>query len=64
MVPRIMDLPFDRPRNTTVIIQGIPVEQCSSCGEIDIDQKEMLRIEEILASCKGEKAVEEVKFAA
>lgn len=62
--PVITDLPFKTGLHSIIIIKGLPVFQCSNCGEYLIEDAVTQRVDEILASVESEVEVEVIRYAA
>jgi YgiT-type zinc finger domain-containing protein len=63
MEERITDLPFKLSDSSIVIIKGIPVAQCSGCGEHLLADAVMARVEQILESVDKAAELEIVRYA-
>jgi YgiT-type zinc finger domain-containing protein len=61
---RITDLPFKLSDSSIVIIKGLPVTQCSGCGEYLLADAVMARVEQILESVDKAAELEIVQYAA
>lgn len=64
LVPEHTDLPFKTGPNSIVIIKGLPVLQCSGCGEYSLEDGVMERVEEILSLSHKGAELEVVRYAA
>jgi YgiT-type zinc finger domain-containing protein len=64
MEERITDLPFKLSDSSIVIIKGLPVTQCSGCGEYLLSDPVMARVEQILESVGQAAELEIVRYAA
>ena len=62
--PRITDLPFKIGDSAIVIFKALPVLQCRQCGEAELEQATMLRVDELLASVDGSAEVEVIRYVA
>jgi len=51
--PRVTDLPFKIGDSATVILKSLPVQQCYQCGEVELEQATMSRVDQTLASIDG-----------
>jgi YgiT-type zinc finger domain-containing protein len=60
----IADLPFRVRENAIVIVKGLPVLQCESCGEFLIEHPIMERLEAILDQTDQGAELEIIRFAA
>ena len=59
----VTDLPFKTSNNTTVIIKNLPVLQCESCREYELEDKTMHYVDLKLSSVDTEAELEIVKYA-
>jgi YgiT-type zinc finger domain-containing protein len=60
---RITDLPFKISDTTIVILRALPVLQCRQCGDTELEQSTMARVDELLSSVdKAE--LEVIRYAA
>ncbi|MBL8210060.1 MAG: YgiT-type zinc finger protein [Bryobacterales bacterium] len=62
--PRNTDLPFKTGDTTIVILKALPVLQCGQCGEIELEQATMVRVEELLERVDAAAELEIIRFAA
>jgi YgiT-type zinc finger domain-containing protein len=46
---RVTDLPFKIGDTAIVIVRALPVFQCGQCGETELDNVAMSRVDQILA---------------
>lgn len=61
--PQQTDVPFKTGATTIVILKWLPVLQCGQCGEIELEQATMHRVEELIWRVGGaELAI--IQFAA
>jgi len=60
----ITDLPFKTGDHSIVIIKGLPLLQCSNCGEFLIEDAVMARVDAIIDSIEQDIEVEVVRYAA
>lgn len=58
------DLPFKVAETTIVILQGLPVAQCTNCPEHLIEDPVLRRVDEILARVEGGTELEIIRYAA
>jgi YgiT-type zinc finger domain-containing protein len=58
------DLPFKTGEQTIVILKGLPVLQCESCGQYLIEDAVLSRVDEILAAVDGAAELEIIRYAA
>ncbi len=59
----VTDLPFKTKSNSTVIICNLPVLQCSSCREYEIEDEAMKYVDAKLFSIDSSAEVEIVRYA-
>ncbi len=59
----ITDLPFKTNNNTTVIIKNLPVLQCESCREYELEDATMKYIDTKLNSVDAAAELEIVNYA-
>lgn len=62
--PRITDLPFKIADTAIVIVRSLPVFQCGQCGETEIDNAAMSRVDQLLARVDRSAELEVVRYAA
>lgn len=58
------DMPFKLENQRIIVVKGIPVEQCSSCGEYIIHDPIMERLDALFASMDEAAELEIRRFAA
>lgn len=58
------DLPFKLENHRIIVVKGIPVEQCSSCGEYVINDLVMESLEHLFESMDQAAELEIRRFAA
>lgn len=58
------DLPFKLEHHRIIVVKGIPVEQCSSCGEYVIHDPVMESLEHLFESMDQAAELEIRRFAA
>ena len=46
---RVTDLPFKVNDHSIVIVKALPVLQCRQCGESELEDEIMARVDEVLA---------------
>ena len=46
---RVMELPFKVGDTNIVIVRSLPVFQCSQCGDTELDNDTMRRVDEVLS---------------
>jgi YgiT-type zinc finger domain-containing protein len=61
---RVTDLPFKVGDSSIVILKALPVLQCRQCGETELDQATMLRVDQLLAGVDMSAELEVIRFAA
>jgi len=61
---RVTDLPFKIGDTSIVILRSLPVLQCRQCGETELEQPTMRRVEEVLAGVDESSELEVIRFAA
>ncbi len=61
---RVTDLPFKIGDSSIVILKALPVLQCRQCGEVELEQATMVRVEEVLAGVDRSSELEVIQFAA
>jgi YgiT-type zinc finger domain-containing protein len=62
--PRVTDLPFKIGDTAIVIVRSLPVFQCGQCGETEIDNAAMSRVDQLLARVDRSSELEVVRYAA
>ena len=58
------DLPFKIGDSSSVIFKALPVLQCRQCGETELEQAAMLRVDQVLAGVDASSELEVIRFAA
>jgi YgiT-type zinc finger domain-containing protein len=61
---RVTDLPFKVGDFSIVILRSLPVLQCRQCGETELEQVTMSRVEQLLAAVDGSAELEVIRYAA
>lgn len=61
---QVTELPFKIGDSSIVILKGLPVLQCRQCGEVELEQATMVRVEEILAGVDSSSELEVIRFGA
>jgi YgiT-type zinc finger domain-containing protein len=61
---RITDLPFKVGDVTIVIVRSLPVLQCSQCGDTELENDTMRRVDEVWTGVDASSELEVVRFAA
>jgi len=62
--PRVTDLPFKIGDSSIVILRSLPVLQCRQCGDTELEQATMSRVDELLASVNGSAELQVIRYAA
>lgn len=62
--PVVTDLPFKVSDEKIVIVEDLPVHQCSQCREFLLDDRVMERVEKILETVGTATRLRVVKYAA
>ena len=62
--PRVTDLPFKISDSSIVILRSLPVLQCRQCGDTELEQATMLRVDQLLAAVDGSAELEIIRYAA
>ena len=61
---RITDLPFKIGDSSIVVLKALPVLQCRQCGDTEVEQATMGRVEQVLAEVDASSELEVIRFAA
>ena len=61
---RITDLPFKVGDFSIVILRSLPVLQCRQCGEAELEQATMSRVDQLLAAVDVSAELEVIRYAA
>jgi YgiT-type zinc finger domain-containing protein len=64
MEERVTDLPFKIGDTSIVIVRSMPVLQCRQCGEAELENVAMSRVDRLLAAVDRSAALEVVRYAA
>ncbi len=64
MEHRVTDLPFKIGDSSIIVVKALPVLQCRQCGEIEIEDQTMRRVDEVLAGVDATAELEVIRFAA
>jgi YgiT-type zinc finger domain-containing protein len=64
MDERMTDLPFKIGDTSIVIVRALPVFQCRQCGETELENIAMTRVDSILAAVDHSAELEVVRYAA
>ena len=62
--PRVTDLPFKLADTTIVILKALPVLQCPQCGDTELDQATMSRVDQLLHAVDRSAELEVIQYAA
>ena len=62
--PRITDLPFKLADTTIVILKALPVLQCSQCGDTELEQATMSRVDQLLGAVNRSAELEVIQYPA
>ena len=61
---RVTDLPFKIGDSSIVILKALPVLQCRQCGETELENETMIRVDQVLAGVDTASELEVIRFAA
>ena len=61
---RVTDLPFKIGDSSIVILRALPVFQCRQCGDTELEQATMTRVDQLLAAVDGSAELEVIRYAA
>lgn len=64
MEPRVTDLPFKTGDFSIVILKALPVLQCRQCGDTELEQETMLRVDQLLSAVDKSAELEVIQYAA
>ena len=62
--PRVTDLPFKIGDSSIVILRSLPVLQCRQCGDTELEQVTMSRVDQFLAAADESAELKIVRYAA
>ena len=62
--PRVTDLPFKISDASIAILKAVPVLQCCQCGDTELEQETMKRVDELLAGIGESAELEVIRYAA
>ena len=62
--PRVTDLPFKVGDSSIVILKGLPVLQCRQCGDVELENAVMLKVEQVLGAVDASAELEIIRYAA
>ena len=61
---RVTDLPFKLADTTIVIMKTLPVLQCPQCGDTELEQTTMFRVDQLLRAVNKSAELEVIQYAA
>ena len=61
---RVTDLPFKLADTTIVILKALPVLQCPQCGDTELDEDTMSRVDQLLGAVNRSAELEIIQYAA
>ena len=61
---RVTDLPFKIGDSAIVILKSLPVLQCRQCGETELEQTTMSRVDQVLGGLDGSAELQVIRYAA
>ena len=61
---RVTDLPFKIGDSSIVIFKLLPVLECDQCGDTELEQATMSRVDQLLAAVDGSAELEVIRYAA
>ena len=61
---RVTDLPFKIGDSSIVVLKALPVMECRQCGETEIEDLTMRRVDQVLAGVDTSAELEVIRFAA
>ena len=64
LVQRVTDLPFKIGDSSIVILKDLPVLQCRQCGDIELENAVMSRVEQVLGTVDRSAELEIIRYAA
>ncbi len=64
MEKRITDLPFKIGDTRIIIVRATPVLQCRQCGDTELENAEMQRVDCLLAAVDSSAELEVIRYAA
>ena len=62
--PRVTDLPFKTGDSSIVILRSLPVLQCRQCGDTELEQITMSRVDQFLAAVDESAELKVIRYAA
>ena len=60
----VTDQPFKMGDTRIVVVKALPVLQCRQCGDTELEDAEMTRVDELLAAADGSAELEVIRYAA
>src|ERR1019366_8557184 len=60
---RVTDLPFKIGDSSIVILRSLPVLQCRQCGDTELEQATMTRVDQLLDAEDGSAELEVIRYA-
>ena len=61
---RVTDLPFKLADTTIVVLKALPVLECPQCGDTELDQATMSRVDQLLHAVDRSAELEVIQYAA
>ena len=61
---RVTDLPFKIGDSSIVILRSLPVIQCRQCGDTELEQATMSRVDQLLAAVGVSAELNVIRYAA
>ncbi len=61
---RVTDLPFKISDSAIVILRSLPVLQCRQCGDTELEQPTVSRVDQLLAAVGESAELEVIRYAA
>jgi YgiT-type zinc finger domain-containing protein len=61
---RVTDLPFKTGDSSIVILRSLPVLQCRQCGDTELEQVTMSRVDQLLAAADRSAELKVIRYAA
>ncbi len=62
--PQVTDLPFKIGDSSIVILKDLPVLQCRQCGDIELENSVMSKVEQMLGAVDRSAELEIIRYAA
>jgi YgiT-type zinc finger domain-containing protein len=60
----VTDLPFKIGESSIVVVKNLPVLQCRQCGDTEVEDAIMARVEQVLERVDASSELEVIRFAA